>query len=197
MKIELLSETQIKITLTKLDMDSFEVTYDELDYQNNKTRDIIEDLLLHANLVTGFSTASGKLFVEVFPTDDAGCIFYISSLDRKPQSNSAEGKRGEYPEPVIYRFAELDSLLRAAPILFKRWGHRIYKSSLYLLEGKYLLLLYPLLAAEQHMVGFLKEYAEFFGKGELRAAFLSEHAQPLITGRALEELNRYFAPASF
>lgn len=77
MKIEIVDEKTIKVSLSKADMDSLNVCYDELDYKNPLTKKMIVSVLDIIKSRCDLNLSEEKLFIEAFPYIDGGCILYI------------------------------------------------------------------------------------------------------------------------
>lgn len=201
MKIEPIGTDCVKITLNKADMKKMGIEYDQLDYNDDKTRTILLELLDTAQLTTGFDGLSAKLFVEIFPGENDGCVFYFTILSKtktvRPTLHTQHiGRLPDfaskiYPKPVIFSFDNADTVLTAAAQLFSVCSHRIYKSSLYRMDTQYLLLLFPFERLDPAVLSLLSEYGTPCGEGAIRAAFLDEHAILLVKDNALDEIAKY------
>jgi negative regulator of genetic competence, sporulation and motility len=116
-------------------------------------------------------------------------VVYFTSLLPGQLPRLAAGKA---PVPVIFAFDDADSLTEGCVKAFRRYSHRIYKSSLHLLQGSYRLTVYPLDYADRLSILFLSEYGRIRGEGEILAAFVEEHGRQLIADNALDVLADYF-----
>ena len=91
-----------------------------------------------------------------------------------------------FNSPLIFRFKELKSLLAACKRLFHQYSHLIRKSSLYLLDEEYFLILYSYLRTDEKLIKLLSEYGKYFGKGEIKLSFMNEHARCIVEDAAVE-----------
>lgn len=182
---------RLKILLTAEDMELLCLTYEQLDYADEQTREAILSLLELGCDETGFDPGDNRLFVEAYPWDGEGCVLYFSVISNSEKPSRP--KRAVYGQ-VIYAFDDLDLLIDGAVRLFRMYCHRIYKSSLYRLDGGYRLILYPFDPTDSHTTGFLSEYGQLVGEGEIAAAFVREHGTPVIEDNAIDKLAYYLAP---
>ena len=140
MEIILVSDDKLKISLKRQDMDSLGLVYEKINYSDDKTKKALLALLEQAKEDVGFAPRGAKLFIEVYANGDDGCNLYFTIIRRPtklPDSQVAIS-------PVVFEFSNTGDMIEGACKAFKRYSHRIYKSSLYLLRGKYRLLIYNL-----------------------------------------------------
>lgn len=187
MEITLVHETKLKVTLSALDMQALSLDYGRMDYTDPATRKALVSILNRGRAQVGFNPRRAKLLVEVYPHEDGGCVLYFTCL------GAANGAGQAGMEPVLFEFENADDLISGACKLFEQYSHRIYKSSLYRLRGRYRLTLYPLDYSDRLSVYFLSEYGEIIGEGDLLAAFTEEHGELLVQDRAIDTLADFFA----
>jgi len=188
----LLSPQKLMVTLRPTDLAELGISYESLDYADPLTRGILVTLLEQGKEETGFRPRNAKLFIEVFPTEEGGCVLHFTCLGpgRLSGPGSAESLA---PSAVVFAFQDADELIDAAVKVFARYSHRIFKSSLYLLGGSYRLVVYPLDYADDLSILFLSEFAPKTGEGQVLAEFIDEHGALLIADTALDTLAGYFA----
>ena len=186
MEIKKLETGRVRIALTGEELQELNLCYDDIDCEAPETQALICTLVAAARSRTGFDPGC-RLMAEFYP-EGQGCVVYLSDADDPLQQRPAR----KVTTPVIYLFDDLNLLITAAVGLFARCSHRIRKSSLYLMEHTWRLVLYPLDTVENITLGFLDEYAPRCGEGELAAAMLREHAEPLIEENAVDLLAAYF-----
>lgn len=183
----LVSDDKLRISLDRQDMDEYGIAFEKLSSADEKTRRALLQLLQIARDEAGFSPRGAKLFIEAYQDAGGGCSLYFTII-RKPSRLSGSLS---VVAPVVFEFDDAESLITAACKTFKLYSHRIYKSSLYLMNGKYRLLVYNLDYSDKLSVYFLSEYAapRF---DEITAAYTAEHGRELIADCALETLSGYF-----
>lgn len=187
MEIILLSEDKLKISLTRQDLEKLELSYSKMDYSNEKTRQALLLLLEKAKLEVGFSPRGARLFIEIYQSDGGGCVIYFTGIKRSRFSGGAGAV-----SPVVFEFENAEELIEGACKTFLRYSHRIYRSSLYLLNGKYRLLVYNLDYSDKLSIYFLSEFGKKLGDDEIFVSFTTEHGKELIADCALDTLASYF-----
>ena len=80
-----ISDDAIKVTLTRADMERYEIAFDALDYKNAKTRRVITKILAEARAKVGFSVDSESLYIQVFSDADGGCELFVRRGEKKKQ----------------------------------------------------------------------------------------------------------------
>ncbi len=84
MKIEKLSENQIRCTLTKEDLASRELKISELAYGTEKAKNLFRDMMRQANFEFGFEAEDIPLMIEAVPLN-AECIVLIITKVEDPE----------------------------------------------------------------------------------------------------------------
>lgn len=189
MKIEPLDDKTVKIVLSRLDMESFQLTYEEMDYKSPDTKRVLLKLIDEIKKEVDIDLTKGKLFIEAFPYVDGGCILYVNILSLAEQESPKKYKTS-FDTPLIYTFDDLDSLSAVAERLNSRYSHVILKNSLYLMEGKYYLSIYTYFKLDSQISHLLNEYGHFFGKGAVSSAFVKEHAKELLHQDAIQTIEK-------
>lgn len=189
MEISLISEDKLKISLTQLDFEKLGISYSAMNYSDEATRHALLTLLEKAKREVGFSPRGAKLFIEVYQNDEGGCEMYFTSI-RKP-ARSSDSKA--VISPTVFEFEKVNDLIAGASKTLERYGHRIYKSSLYLLGEKYRLLVYHLDYSDKLSVYFLSEFGAKLGSDEILAAYTAEHGREIISDTALNVLSELFS----
>jgi len=189
MEFTLITPDKLKVTLGPNDLAQLGISYEKLDYTDPASKRMLISLLEQGKHEAGFHPRKSKLFIEVFPSEEGGCIIYFTCL-RTGQALSG-GREG--PGAVVFSFSDIESVIQAATHVFARYSHRIYKSSLYRMEDGYRLLVYPLDYADHLSILFLGEFAPRTGEGEVLAAFIQEHGRSIIEDCALDTLAKYFS----
>lgn len=188
--IEQLDQQTIKVTLSPCDMDGYELTYEEMDYNCPNTRRVILKLLQEIKTETKLDLSRGKLFIEAFPYEEGGCILYINVI------NGLEGRqrrRAGLNTPLAFSFDSLETLGGACASLCGNYSHLILKSALYREGEHYLLLLYSFFKMDDKLAAIVCEFGRYQGKGERIAARAAEHAHCLLPEKAIETIARCLA----
>lgn len=189
MKFRLIRYDKLKVQLSCLDMKNLSLSYADMDYSDEITREAMLLLLDKAKAATGFDASDSRLFIEVYP-DGEGCVIYFTAINTDRPLTGLH-REGYSVEPAVFEFDDIDILITAAAKLFKKLCHRIYKSSLYRYKDKYRLIVLPLDYLDRLSVGFLCEYGDKIGEGEVLAAFTEEHGEPLLVENAIDAIAEY------
>lgn len=189
MKIETVDRQTVKVQLSVDDMQDLAITYEQMDYKDPSTKRAIVALLHKVRQETDVDLTGGKLFIEAFPHREGGCILYISVLDAQGQGSARPKRyRGSFNTPMIFRFSDPEDLITACDKLFTQYSHLVLKSSLYLMEQSYILLVYSYFKLDGKIAALVSEYGEAMGKGAVKSAFIKEHAKPLIINNAIDTI---------
>lgn len=186
---ELINEDKLKICLTRQDMDEAGLAYETMNYADAHTKRALLLLLEKAKNQAGFAPRGAKLFIETYETEDKGCDLYFTII-RRP--SRLKGSQATIP-PVLFEFDGISELITGACKVFERYSHRIYKSSLYRLKGKYRLLVYSLDYSDKLSVYFLSEFASKISEDEVLAAYTIEHGREMLVDSAIDILSKYFS----
>ncbi|MBR5539720.1 MAG: adaptor protein MecA [Clostridia bacterium] len=155
MELIRISESALKVTLTKEDMESYDIVFETLDYENIETRLALTEILAEAKRTAGFFADSDKLYIQAFSDGAGGCELFVS----------------REMEERLYEFSNLSQLLLAcarlkncgysgeSTVFRKRYG-----------EGYFLQL------AKKGDYIFLSEIAE---QRRVPKGFLGEHTEKL------------------
>jgi len=186
MDFHLISPDKLKVDLTAQDLVMLDIDYDDLDYKDERTRTVLIDLIIRGRAAVGFSPQGSKLYIEIYPREEGGCVVYYTRLQGGQLDSGGSFLPG--PTPVVFAFEDPETLLRACRGAHNLYRHRILKSCLYTKGGHYRLIIYPLDFGGGISVSFLREYARLVGEGSVLAAHIEEHWQLLSAEDALEQL---------
>lgn len=186
MKIDVISENTLKITLSTLDMNELNVSCEEL--SAGADREILSRILRLAEQSRSFrfSADSEKLFVEAFPRYDGGCMLYISSL-----GTSRTARESRAPLPLVCRVDSLELLIRLCACLSGLCaGQKIKLESGAYTDGcRYCLAV----RAESRFLPPVEHCMSEFGElrhDRLEYASVTEHFRPVCENNAISVLAR-------
>ena len=81
MKIERLSENQIRCTLTSADLASRKIRISELAYGTDKARELFRDMMLRARTECGFDAEDVPLMIEAIPMNSDSIVLVITKVE--------------------------------------------------------------------------------------------------------------------
>ena len=197
MELILISDSKLKIMLSRQDMEYYELCNEEIDYDSTETRRAFWQILDEAKHKTGFDAAEEKVFIQLYPSKEGGCEMYVTKVGVIP-SLAAElsGRKAEVRVGRVghYRFQKQENLLCACRVLMKK-GYQGESSAYLLDDGSYALLIHEVGRAPLCYAGAPDTYSfiEEFGiriKGEERIVFLKEHGICLREADAVNVLGK-------
>lgn len=80
MEFVLVDSDKLKVSLTQKDLEEMGISYESIDYSDENTRKALVSLLEKGRAQTGFNPRRAKLYIEVFPSQDGGCVIYYTRL---------------------------------------------------------------------------------------------------------------------
>lgn len=177
MNIHQNKDNRVIIELTKADMTTYKISYDNMDYNDDKTRELLNDLIFLAEkqLDRDFSEFN-KMVIDVMPEDGGGCIILLTLKNNTKSSKTNVKSAGSgllcelFSPQSIFTFAENLSVKK----------QKIINSRLYLIDEKrYAALIKPYFLNSDEMYDFLSEYGEVRFANTAACAYLSEHSKLL------------------
>ena len=81
MKIEKISDNQIRCTLTKEDLDSHQIRISELAYGTEKAKRLFRDMMQQAQIQFGFEADNIPLMIEAIPVSAESVILIITKVE--------------------------------------------------------------------------------------------------------------------
>lgn len=127
MELTPIGKERLEIFLTRKDMAELNITAEQLDYGNTETRRVVWDILDKAKRKTGFDAAKGKIRIDALPSQNGGCVIFITKTDRPFTEEEMNCEKEEkYPAVpqrayrTIYGFSALSDLLCACCFLRAR-----------------------------------------------------------------------------
>lgn len=123
----LINDRKLKITLSSAELCEMELSLDELDYKNTRTRRFIWQLLDSAREKTGFDAAAQRVLIRVYPSKGGGCELYVCKVKDNPEKAHTDAAqdiglvREALPQcRALYRFSSVSLLLSSCKIFADR-----------------------------------------------------------------------------
>ncbi len=179
------SPQQFKIELDREDMNELDITYQQMDYNDQHTREVLQGLLKRIGLPGGFEASTGRIMIEVFPRANDGCMVQFTSVEA-PDGQPTVRMRRVKTEPAVYEFDNVDDMIGAMSALS---GGESVPCELYLLENKYRVIVYTD-RDEKKTPHILGEFGNRVAKGAAAVAFTAEHGR-LISENAVNDIGGY------
>ena len=80
MELILISDSKLKIMLTRDDMQQYALNCDTIDYDNTETRRAFWSILDEAKHRTGFDAAAERVFIQLYPSKEGLQASFIPAL---------------------------------------------------------------------------------------------------------------------
>ncbi len=114
MELIRISNDKIKISLTKAELDAYEITVDKMDYGCAEAKAIFKEIFTEAKEKAGFEAEQERVFVQIFNDKNGGCEIFISKIGAYDKKRTV--KKTQTSEMVRFNDAEL--LINACKSLF-------------------------------------------------------------------------------
>ena len=212
MKIEKISDNQIKLILTNTDLKENNIKLEELIKPSDKTQELFRGLMEKAFSECGFEVDNTPLMVEAMPISLDGLMIIVTKLpDKNSQKENVAlisqnkdlrryKKKGiaslnneniSEEHIMIYYFVCLDNAIDASVRIASMFNGY---SELYSYNSRYFLLL----QSEQDdnydtIESVLNEYGNMYTSNVLTKYFLIEHGETLIHNPAVKIISENFA----
>jgi len=205
MELTLLSDSKLKVRLSREELVGFSLTCDTLDYDNTETKYALWSILKEAKTQTGFDTAKERLYIRVYPQPGGGCDMFVSKIKERlsettalpaPQKSSENTEIAAMPLSAeknppgnlytvsklvlsgqIYEFSKLSNLLEVCRKLCDSELSESFSSSVYYEKssGRYYLII-SLCSPETDIPES--------SANNLKLAFICEYGTPCVSDNA-------------
>ena len=213
MKIEKISETQIKVFLNQSDLRERNIKLTELAYGSEKTQALFREMMEQAVEMCGFEIEDSPLMIEAAPASSDGIVIIVSKVldenrmdnkfslmppakeERRFKKNSI--KKEYYGEEIyddtndfniiIYSFDSIDDISAAA-----HKADKLYSGTniLYSYKNKYFLVIQndnPKDNVETDTLDMIfSEYGDKHISNVISKYFLSEHGEVIVKGDVIK-----------
>lgn len=189
-----INDNNIKVSLTKSDLERGGVDIDTLDYKTPCSRRFVREILERAYEETGFDADGNAVYVRVFLSSDGGCELFISKKRNGVYDGDSDGK---HPGFVLKTF-DTESLIQVCKRLKSTgfWG----KSELFFEKDHFILkcdtdrrmpsyVRYGEMPEKDQDFSFVSEYGVFLNLTEEMYAYLCEHCERVCSEKAVEKLS--------
>ncbi len=211
MKIERISENEIKVTISIKDLEERNIEHIDLNFLNYNspaTQELFWDMMEKAEIEFGFTTSDSQLCIEAIPDSDEGFVITITKIDEdgdfesiqkyiknKFKKNDLRVKRKNrkiYSTIMIYLFTNFEDLISLTKKISSIYSG---ESTLYKYKETYYLIL-----TKSHFTSsntrlletMLGEYGDKVPNVSFYEGFLNEYGTMIAEFNAIEILNNYF-----
>ena len=212
MRIEKISDTQVKFILSKNDLEERNIKINELAYGSEKTHRLFQEMMRQAHVECNFESENTPLMVEAMPVGRSHVVIVVTKIsdnveEERPINlfpkahNNSHFKTHGLQEPApdfqpaeglaIFSFNKLDTATFAAKRLN---DYFMGQSRLYKCDNRYYMVIQEDTCAAYAMAEVetvLHEYGEKHVSSGLSEVYLEEHGELLIKQQAIEKLTWY------
>ena len=218
MKIEKISENQIKFTLTKSDLTERDIKIEDLTKTNEKTTALFKEIMEQAMEQCGFHSDNTPLMVEAVPAAMDGIMIIVTKL-QDSKDNKEENKfnimkqtkelnrfkrksimsfepeiKADDSNIIIYSFENLDDVTNVCDRISKRFKGI---SSLFKYNDRYFMLFQNDISKGNSsdlndIEIIISEYGEKHISTAISKYFLMEHGEKLVENKAVQLLSASF-----
>ena len=128
MKIEKISDTQIRCTLTKEDLDSHQIRISELAYGTDKAKKLFREMMQQAQIEFGFEADNIPLMIEAIPVNGESVILIVTKVEDPEELDTRFSKFSPYnkkPKTDTLHFDGADNIID----IFQKLYEEAVKSS--------------------------------------------------------------------
>lgn len=213
MKIELISNNQIKCVLTKKELASRKIKPSELAYGTTEAQELFQDMMQQANEEFGFDANNVPLMIEAVPLSSGSIMLIITKVsDEEDTTNKLNSLpliktktfkkrelnidvKTDVPEPEViknfflsFRFNCMDNISKAVSKIsdYKINASKLYKDTI--TSAYYLTMtINDVSDNESHLIkGIMSEYGEDTDSNIGITSYYKEHYKPIIIENAVE-----------
>ena len=206
MKIERISENQLKLTLTKADLAERKIKLEDLISPSERTQKLFRDIMEQALDEEDFISENTPLMVEASPSGGDGIMIIVTKVNNK-EKHADEDLRRWKKKPLdtlaheeeknsdilIYSFPSLDDVIGVS---LRLDGVFKGESAVYKNDGKYFLVMqgdtYTTEETAEDAERILKEYGQKHISTPLAKYYLLEHGEALLAEQAIKALAKTF-----
>lgn len=183
----------LKIHLNKYELKKYFNNYNEINIENPNAKRTIGILFNIAVNMSTFET-KGKRLIEVFPTTSGGCILKFTSEPLPFEINENKKirlKNHNKNNVYIFCFESFENILSVIENFHQIQNTKHYNAELYTLNKKFFLKIHiPTYDLKTGI--FINEFCDYSAKGYMAECLINEYANPIITGNAINEIEKYF-----
>ena len=174
------SDSKLKIMMSRDDMLEYDIDGDDIDYDDPKTRKTFWKILDVARERCGFEVSGDKVLIQFYPSKDGSEIFVtklgiISANAERTISSSGKVAMLE-AQMAIYKFDSLSSVSEAARIIEKEGGSH-YPRAFFDERGIYYIITEERVTKKKKELSRVAEFGERIPDN--LAAYIAEHSDEI------------------
>lgn len=192
MEILTISNSKIKISLSRSETEDYSLKSDNLDYDTAEVRCAVWRILDKAKQISGFDAAKSKILLQMFTSPSGGCEMFVTRIEGKGSDSVIYSHDPlSTVQTFVYAFEDLSCLIKGCRLLYDM-GYS-YKSSLYSGSNSYFIALAcPHSPHSAHVcdISYPDLLCEFGTPidSEYAKEYINEHLTCLCTDNAVEHI---------
>lgn len=190
MILDKIDEKRLLIALSHEDMNFLDITFNQLDWKNDYSREIIKNLLARAESEIGFSSRNKKLLIEAIPQSN-GCFVLVTLLSNKINKSRKIYKIKNNSKPFTFFFENSDSLFALIERIYNNSAFSFSDSSIIELNNSYYVIFYANSPLTSSVLAIISEYGKLIGNDFVAAARILERGNVIVNQHAVENLGKY------
>lgn len=114
MKIEKISDTQIRCTLTREDLENHQIRISELAYGTDKAKKLFRDMMQQAQMQFGFEADNIPLMIEAIPINTDSIVLIITKVEDPEELDTRFSKFSpfkDHEQPENIQFDGADNII--------------------------------------------------------------------------------------
>lgn len=186
MRIERLSESRVKLTVTYEDMEQWGISLENIIDDTDGAKEFFKLLIRKAEVETGFYAENARLMIEAAPDGFDGIDFFVTNLDIQERQNKKTKIRAKAintkTEPEVFRFETFDDLCD----FIKNCPQKDLEGAVYILCEQYYFV------TDKKVNTVILEYSRKMSEHIITFSYLKEHGKCIIEKDAAETIKKYF-----
>ncbi len=194
MEFILISESELKITLSQKELDIYNIDSEKFSIGNDAQRHAFRKVLNDACRQSGFDGNSSRLMIQMYPVKRGGCEIFVTRLEigeekKKERQPTYKKKKDEKESETCFIFSDFRQLSAVCKQLFLQDYKE--KSSLYVSEDFiYYLILEGIEKEEKGYspFSFIHEFSK--STSQTPICYLAEYCKPVCEENAVEIIGK-------
>ena len=184
---------RLKITLNSEEIYEYKIIGIIIDHESPQNESALFNLLAIATLKTGFSPKTDELSIEIYPSEDGGCVIYFIPEESEKIYTVKPLKNQRRQQTAAYFFDSSEEMILAIQRLFNNDKLKNIKSDLYIYLDKYIVVFFPN-ESEKNDISILTEYGDKIVERSLVSKIL-EYGTRIVQNNAVNRIGIAFKDA--
>lgn len=190
LKLKILNNQTIKITLTKEYMEKYNTNYNILNNNKKITKNLILKILKHCKEKTAIDFNKHEVFIDLFKTKEKGCVIYVSVSNKIVEKTdiSKTKQKIKTKTPTIATFKKINNMKNFCNNVMDLFPNNKFESELYCFEDKFVLTVFVPEYEKEKFLAIIKEFGKVYGKGKIKYGTIKEHCKQIFKQNAIMKI---------